>query len=406
MYSGTPEKSKKDEHEVQGTADVPPALFGISHHGIDRHRLLTEELYLAQNSSRSNTQTQNAHPGHRATEVVLGEGRNERRNVTPGVTGKLDENMPALVQGAVAAASTQVASTKKITKIKTGQQPTTTSNAKNQSPRVVGRQVCPPEQATRKDLPAGPFQKLNTQRLKQMLKNSGSNARKIGSLKVDAKESSGPGSGAAAGGRPLYLSSGRKIDTEQMVVTPSPLIVDKRHHHEHEKELYEIEQKKSKKLPLPYATYGARKNLPTTSPPDCAPGQYVDASSSLQDPFRSSNVEEFGSEAMASNAGGGMAGAQGPTALALVDGLKPRKTIEKIQLKAISAERKRNLHDKLEPSQFRLRLSKMDVGQAKEQGETSARIEYGMDGNTRLLEVAEGLEAGRGEGEEEILQMT
>jgi len=29
-----------------------------------------------------------------------------------------------------------------------------------------------------------------------------------------------------------------------------------------------------------------------------------------------------------------------------------------------------------------------------------------VDGNTRLLEVAEGLEAGRGEGEEEILQMT
>jgi len=366
LYSGTPEKSKKDEHEVQGRADVP-ALFGISHHDIDRHRLLSEELYLAQNSSRSNTQTQNAHPGHRATEVVLGEGRNERRNVTPGVTGKLDENMPTPIQGAVATASAQVASTKKIAKIpkiKTGQQPTTTSNAKSQSPRVAGRQVCPPEQATRKDLPAGPFQKLNTQRLKQMLKNSGSNARKIGSLKVDAKESSGPGSGAAAGGHPLYLSSGRKTDTEQMVVTPSPLIVDKRHYHEHEKELYEIEQKKSKKHPLPCATYGVRKNLPTSSSPDCAPGQYVDTGSSLQDPFRSSNVEEFGSEAMASNAGGGMAGAQGPTALALVDGLKPRKTIEKIQLKAISAERKRNLHDKLEPSQFRLRLSKMDVGQA------------------------------------------
>ena len=166
LYSGTPEKSKKDEHEVRGTADVPPALFGISHHDIDRHRLLSEELYLAQNSSRSNTQTQNAHPGHRATEVVLGEGRNERRNVTPGVTGKLDENMPTPIQGAVATASAQVASTKKIAKIpkiKTGQQPTTTSNAKSQSPRVAGRQVCPPEQATRKDLPAGPFQKLNTQ---------------------------------------------------------------------------------------------------------------------------------------------------------------------------------------------------------------------------------------------------
>lgn len=51
LYHGTPEKSD----EVQEMEDGRQTIFGISHHDTGNQRLRSGELFLAQNSSRSNT---------------------------------------------------------------------------------------------------------------------------------------------------------------------------------------------------------------------------------------------------------------------------------------------------------------------------------------------------------------